>query len=60
MDYSLERITARERLPGTHANVGIRNLRNCFADFYGSIIFPVDGYLWYSIDRIFYCIKKRP
>ncbi len=42
MDYSLERITARERLPGTHANVGIRNLRNCFADFYGSIIFPVD------------------
>lgn len=33
MDYSLERITARERLLGTHANVGIRNLRDCFADF---------------------------
>ena len=38
MDYSLKRITARERLPGTHANVGIRNLHNCFADFYFHVL----------------------
>lgn len=49
MDYSLERITARERLPGTHANVGIRNLRNCFADFYGSIIFLL---MTYQYDKL--------
>ena len=27
--------------------------------FSGCIIFPADEYLWYSIDRIFYCIKKE-
>lgn len=41
-DYSLERITARERLPGTHANVGIRNLHNCFADFYFHVLYIIN------------------
>ena len=38
MNYSCERKAAHERLPGTHANVGIRNLRRCVADLYFHVL----------------------
>lgn len=34
MNYYSERITARERLPGTHASVSICNFHRCITNFY--------------------------
>ena len=43
MSYSSERITARERLPGTHASVSICNIHRCITNLYFHVPWIIKG-----------------
>ena len=50
MNYSLERITAHERLPSTHANVGFCDFHRCFANLHFHILCIIKDRPLYNFD----------